>query len=201
MGEGLKEVSGTNLAGKQVLDVGAFGGKMSAIFALLGAQVTGVDIEKGYGETARKEASKWGVAERVQFLEYDGNPSGLPNETYDLVFTKSVLLYVKDLEPFLAKIALKLRPAGRVFFLENTCRGPLDHLLRRLIHRWRGTGNYYYMTPSRISSISKVFDLDVIRFRKNKFSDRTPGWWLLGGRKKSSDAAESGSRDEDEARC
>jgi SAM-dependent methyltransferase len=183
---GFDEFIGHDLFGKRLLEIGAFGGKMSSLFALLGAEVTGVDMESGFAVSAAAEARIWGVADRVNFLESpSGSLSILPNGFFDLAFTKSVLLHIRDLESFMHELSPKLKPGGRVCFLENPCRNVLDGWVRNLVHLKQGKPNYDYMNAKRIAAIGRVFDLEIVRLRMNPlFTSRTPGWYLICGHRR-----------------
>jgi len=186
------EFIGLDLFGKSILEIGCGDGKMSSLFALLGAQVTGVDIGPGLSVRAAAEVRKWGVADRVNFLESpSGSLSILPNGFFDLAFTKSVLLHIRDLEPFMHELSSKLKPGGRVCFLENPCRNVLDRWVRNLVHIKRGTRNYHYMNTRRIAAIGRVFNLEIVRVSMNPLfslhifvSLHTPGWYLICGHRR-----------------
>lgn len=177
-------ILGHDLQGKRVLEIGAGRGKMSILFALLGAEVLGVDVAPGFASEAREEALKWGVSGRVAFEEYSGSPSEFPIGAFDLIFTKSVLLYMDDLEAFMRGLDPALKPGGQVCFLENISRNLLDRWLRNLVHRKRGTGNFHYMDRKRIAAIGRVFDLRHVGLEMNPLWSRTPGWYLIHGQRR-----------------
>jgi ubiquinone/menaquinone biosynthesis C-methylase UbiE len=173
-----------DLSGIKVLELGVGGGHMSTLFGLLGAEVVGIDFWSGYPEKALAEAAKWGVAERMDFRWGSTEAlQELPDSTFDLVFTKSVLAYIKDLEPYLQIVATKVKVGGRICFLENLTRNFLDHLARNLIHRIKGVQNFHYMTPRRIAAIGRVFRLqkDIPKVMNSAVESRTPGWYLICG--------------------
>jgi len=188
MQDATRDFLSRGLTGMHVLEIGAWMGKMSAFFALLGAKVTGVDIDHDYTTRAREEAANWGVEDRMNFKVYDGDPPILPDNTYDLVFLNSALLYQNDLEGLLRTLPHKMLKGGRVLFLENTLIGVLDEFFRSLAHLLRGEQNYHYITEARIIAMERVLDLRVKILRKNAFQclnpSRTPRWWLLAGQKR-----------------
>lgn len=178
------EFLGEDLAGQRVLEIGAGRGKMSVLFGLLGAeQVVAIDMEPDFPRMAIAEAEKWGVLERMDFQCGADAVASQPDGFFDLIFAKSVLLYIDDLETYLRGVAPKLRPGGRICFLENLSRNPLDHLARNLIHLWRGGRNYHYMDRARIAAIGRVFELQMVEVAMNPLlGERTPGWYLICGR-------------------
>lgn len=172
-----------DLSGMKILEIGAGGGKMSSLFALLGADVVGIDFAPDYPAKALAEAEKWGVAGHMDFRKGADALADLPDGTFDLAFTKSVLLCIEDLEGYMRALAPKLKPGGRICFLENVSRNFLDRILRNLIHLLKGKRNYTYMTPKRIAAIGRVFQLesDVPLFLNRIPHARTPGWYLISG--------------------
>ena len=129
------EFMGHDLEGQRVLDIGTRYGKAACLFALLGAQVVGIDLDQRDLAIAQQEAEHWGVAHRVDFIAYDGNLDLFCDQAFDLVFTKSVLVVVPQLPAFLRQIEAKLKPGGKIVFLENG-RGSMPvHALRALRHR------------------------------------------------------------------
>lgn len=183
--EAFRSFIGNDLTGLRVLEIGAREGKMCLLFALLGADVTGVDVDGAYFPRARTEADRLGLSHRVRFQEYDGDPASLKGEPYDLVFTKSVLLLVSDLERFMERLAARLKPGGKVVFIENAYRGPLDLVVRRLAHIAQGTYSIRlpaYMTEKRLQDISRQFNLEIVRRESaSPLKSRSSGWYLVCG--------------------
>lgn len=158
----LREFIGTRLDGQQILEIGTRYGKMATLFALLGGQVTGIDLREECLAAAEDESRKWGVAERVTFRAYDGELDRFAENSFDLVFTKSVLVVVPRLEEFLRKIEARLKPGGKVVFLENGRGGRLLHALRALKHRsWYKKARYF--TDRELDLVRTVFQVKTVR--------------------------------------
>jgi SAM-dependent methyltransferase len=183
------ELLGTDLTGRRVLDVGFGHGKMSCLLALLGAQVVGVDIHGMNRPIAQAEAKRWGVSERTAFTVYSGDPKTIQQTDFDIVFTKSMLLLISDLETFLRALATRLRPGGQVVFIENGFHNPLSILSRRLVHWWRdnrdndGVAAYNwhlpaYLSTSRINAMRRVFDVRQVTRAQSRH------WYLIHGFKR-----------------
>jgi SAM-dependent methyltransferase len=147
-----------DIQGKRVLDIGCRYGKISALLSLMGADVTGIDIHKEHIEIAEQEARKWRVNPR--FILYEGDLDIFPDNHFDIVFTKSVLVVVPELNLFLQKINQKLKPGGMIVFIENS-KGGLLHYLRKIKHRnW----NYDYVnffTNDTINTIKSFFNVTI----------------------------------------
>ena len=171
---------GRDLSGMKVMDFGSRSGKMACFFALLGAEVIAVDIVDGFCERVKLEAQRWHVAERVHPIKFDGkNFNFLPKESIDIIFTKSVLVVVPDLESVLKNFNSLLKKNGKFVFLENG-KGPfIFSFLRRLHHRKWNFSKANYFTDEHIKKIEKVFGGSI--FVKKSFF---PPIYLVMGEKK-----------------
>ena len=157
------------LHGKRVLDLGCRYGRMTAFFALCGAEAVGVDLHAEGLTRASEIARQWQVQDRTRFIAYDGNPAALTEGPFDLIFTKSVLISIPNLEEFLASIHTALAPDGRIVFVENVRGGAAAMWLRRnVIHRGRGKylDRYHGITRAQIPLFQRQFDEILIRRRR-----------------------------------
>ncbi len=181
---GMVEYLGGNFEGKRVLEIGSRYGKMSCLFGLLGARVTGVDIHSEHVDVARAEAEYLGVESNVAFLKYGGQLSELRPRTFDIVFLKSVMFLFDDLRTFCVELHGLLAEDGRVVFVENGLGGPLLQLARKFRHH--GGWDYSqasFMTSNRIEVLESVFGIDRI------VRTRIPPIYLFCGRKRTSASA------------
>lgn len=167
-----------HLVNKEVLEIGARYGKISSLFALLGAKVTGVDINNECLITAEAEAVKHGVSDRVKFLAYDGNLDIFPDESFDIIFTKSVLVLVPELEAFLGRLNGKLKPNGKVIFIENGYGNVFIQFLRKFRHRKWSVSTANFFKPADMKLLQKTFK--VIEIKRAWF----PPVWMIYGEKK-----------------
>jgi SAM-dependent methyltransferase len=147
--------------GKRVLEIGSRTGRMACLFGLLGAEVLGVDLPGVSLDGARREAERWGVGDRVRFLNYDGDPATLPEGKFDFVFTKSVLVLIPDRERFLPALAARMRESGELLAAENVAGGPVLNFLRRaVIHRGREfVKRSHGVDPAFLAAVDSAFDL------------------------------------------
>lgn len=166
------------IANKEVLEIGSRYGKISSLFALLGAKVTGVDINKECLSTAEKEAAKHGVSDRVKFVAYDGNLDVFADESFDIIFTKSVLVLVPELESFLVTLNRKLKPDGKVIFIENGYGNIFVYLLRKFRHRKWAFSKAKFFKPDDMKLFQKSFN--VIEIKRSWL----PPVWMIYGEKK-----------------
>ena len=170
-----------NLSGKKVLEIGCRYGKMTSLFALLGAKVTGLDTNNESLKLAKDEAKKWNVADRVEFISYDGDLDVIPDESFDLIFTKSVLVVIPELEKFLEKLSRKLKSDGQIIFIENARGWGIVHWLRNLKHRSWNFRVAHYFVKEDLSVFDSKFEIEEI-----KRSHLPPIYMLLGKKRSSS---------------
>ena len=140
-----------DVAGKSVLEIGFHDGEMARAFADRGAVVTAVEINPESYKSVRPHPN-------VNFILYDGNLDAIPG-AFDFVFTKSVLV-ASGLE-ILPAIRCKLKPTGRVVFIENGRGGTFSRLLRRLRHPAKSFAHLDYFSGGHIARIEELFKVDV----------------------------------------
>ena len=75
------------LRGRRVLEIGGCTGHMTSLFAMLGAEVTMLDMVDT--SQAEAECEKWGVTDRVRLLRTDGGFDVIAGEQFDVAFTKT----------------------------------------------------------------------------------------------------------------
>ncbi|MBL7944390.1 MAG: class I SAM-dependent methyltransferase [Flavobacteriales bacterium] len=146
-----------SLEGKTVLELGPRSGKMAVWFAKQGAKVTAMDIRAHYLDQAREEVSKNKVD--VNLMLYDGDLGILADHSFDVIFTKSVLVMIPEQHATVIQLARILKPGGRVLFVEN---GQLPRWLRffrKLRHRSWDDSNVRYLTHERLEHIRKNFSI------------------------------------------
>ncbi len=79
---------------KNILDIGCgTGAIITDIASLTDGRITGIDIDKRKLEQARKAASH---ISRITFVEADAMNLPFKDETFDLVVSSVVLMYIKD---------------------------------------------------------------------------------------------------------
>jgi SAM-dependent methyltransferase len=102
----------TGVAGKDVLCLASGGGQQSAVFGLLGARVTVVDLAEGQLEGDRRAAAHYGYPVRTVRADMR-DLSCASDESFDLVFQAPSMAYVPDVRPVYAGVSRVLRPGGR----------------------------------------------------------------------------------------
>jgi SAM-dependent methyltransferase len=116
--------------GAQALDLGCGRGEVSAQLALLGADVTGIDISTESLSRARGLARAHGVANRIELME--GNAEALPfdDNRFDLAVSAGVMSFV-DFDRSIAELARVVKPDGAAVILDTLGHNPIARLGRR----------------------------------------------------------------------
>lgn len=176
---GLTDCLGGNLENLRVLEIGSRYGRMSCLFGLMGAQVVGIDVHLRYVEAAREEACKLDVSSQVEFVHSSGDLREMPSGGFDLVFSKSVLVLLPDLNATLFEVNRLLSHRGRILLIENGLGGWLLRFMRRVRHRGRWDySKVNYFTQEHIRRIQSVFEIE--RVVRSHF----PPVYLICGRKR-----------------
>ncbi|MBS7249337.1 MAG: class I SAM-dependent methyltransferase [Candidatus Freyarchaeota archaeon] len=103
----------TKLENKRVLDLGHGSGGISIAFAMGGAQIVGIDIEKMYPLIARSWAQD--NKQEVNLLRASGLDLPFRDETFDIVSCNDVIEHVEDAEKCVKEISRVLKPRGLVY--------------------------------------------------------------------------------------
>jgi 2-polyprenyl-3-methyl-5-hydroxy-6-metoxy-1,4-benzoquinol methylase len=122
------------LEGKRLLDVGCGDGLNVAMFAKMGADVTGIDVSPGALDVARRRAEINGVADRVRLACSPIETAELPDASFDVVWGDGILHHVLDeLEPTVARLARWVKDDGLILFSEPVNLFEPLRRLRRLV--------------------------------------------------------------------
>jgi SAM-dependent methyltransferase len=100
-----------NLEGKEVLCLASGGGQQSAVFGLLGARVTVVDLAEGQLEGDSAAAASYGY-EVTTICADMRDLSFIRDETFSLVYQAPSMAYIPDIRPVYAEVFRILRPGG-----------------------------------------------------------------------------------------
>lgn len=106
------------IAGKDVLCLASGGGQQSAAFALLGANVTVLDLAKAQLERDRQAAAHYGRT--VTTVQGDMRDlSALAPASFDIVYQPYSLGFVPDARIVFTQVAKVLRPGGIYYFANS----------------------------------------------------------------------------------
>lgn len=150
---------------KRLLDIGCGLGEHSLLFASWGAKVTGVDISGASIAVARQRAARFGLSERVSFLETSFDLMNAADGDFDIVWCSGFLHHVLDtLEEVCGRLQLLLAPQGFVLLSEPVRLSRATKLLSSLLPtRIPGTANERPLERQDLKIIRCRFDIEVLR--------------------------------------
>jgi 2-polyprenyl-6-hydroxyphenyl methylase/3-demethylubiquinone-9 3-methyltransferase len=153
------------LRGVTVLDVGCGGGILSESMALLGADVTGIDIVEKNIHVARLHAQEHDLS--IDYRLMTAAELANAGARFDVVLNMEVVEHVADLEAFM-RDCNRLTAVGGATFVATINRTPLGWLFAivgaEYILRWlpRGTHRWsLFRKPDEIAALLADGDLDV----------------------------------------
>jgi SAM-dependent methyltransferase len=121
-----------DVAGQTVLDLGCGSGANTALLALRGAHVYGLDLSPDLIELARRRIAVNQIETPVEFLVGSAHEIELPDASVDVVFGIAILHHI-DIEKTARETWRVLRPGGRAIFQEPVRNSRLIRALRALV--------------------------------------------------------------------
>ncbi|MDF1747472.1 MAG: methyltransferase domain-containing protein [Alphaproteobacteria bacterium] len=107
-------LSGLDLAGKTIVDIGSGAGGVTIALArdYQAGQVIGLDVEEPVCAHARRRVTKAGVQDRVDIRQVTPGPFPLSDSTVDIVFSKDSIVHIPDKHALAQEAYRVLRPGG-----------------------------------------------------------------------------------------
>jgi len=133
----LEDLFPDGVNGKRVLDGGSGSGMVSVGFALMGADVTGVDITPECVENGRKNAERFGAI--CRFLNKDLTTLDLGEERFEIVYSWGVIHHTEDASKSFALLAKHLKPGGEIILAV--------YLKTALSRFWNFSRHFYQKAP------------------------------------------------------
>jgi ubiquinone/menaquinone biosynthesis C-methylase UbiE len=153
-----------DLQNKVVLDSGCGLGTMSVFFALQGAKVIGIDINRDSISKSISLAHQFGVEGSCLFLQECSESIGVASDSIDILFSKSTLQYMER-DKALNEYMRILKPDGTIVLLENLPYNPLINIFRiyrRLFSKTKQEVDY-------VKSIRGYITLHNVELFANRF--------------------------------
>jgi ubiquinone/menaquinone biosynthesis C-methylase UbiE len=101
------------------LDAGCGTGDHTARIALNGARCVGIDISESILEDARRRIARQGLHGRASFQQEKLEGLSFPDDSFDFVHCRGVLMHIPDWERALAELCRVLKPGGRLAIIES----------------------------------------------------------------------------------
>ena len=154
-----------DIRGKRLLDVGCGFGENSLLFARWGAHVTGVDVSGASLAVARQRAEKFGLIDRVSFVESPVELMDATSRSYDIVWCAAFLHHVLDRLDEVCTLLRKLvAPQGFVLFSEPVRLSRAVKVLRKLMPiPANGTPDERPLERHDLAVIASSFDIEEPR--------------------------------------
>jgi 2-polyprenyl-3-methyl-5-hydroxy-6-metoxy-1,4-benzoquinol methylase len=143
------------LAGRKLLDIGAGLGESSVYFALLGAQVTVVDVSPQMVDTALSLGKRYGV--ELQGIVSSAEHLNVPSAEYDIVYTANTIHHVQHRGLLFQQMSRALKPGGMFFSYDPLAYNPMINLYRKMATEVR-TPDESPLTVDDIKLARKHFD-------------------------------------------
>jgi phosphoethanolamine N-methyltransferase len=107
-------VSGLDLAGLSILDIGCGAGGIDCLLVETHGVgfVTGIDVEDTVLNAARQRAAKKGLSARTGFLKTAPGPLPFAPSTFDMVFSKDSIVHIPDKHALARDVFRVLRSGG-----------------------------------------------------------------------------------------
>lgn len=118
-----------DLKGKHVLELGCGSGKMAALLAKTGAQVTSFDLSAMSVHVARIRAELNGVADAINLLVAAGERLPFAAESFDVVFGRAILHHL-EVSIGGGEPRRVLKPGGKAVFVEPLGMNPVLNFVR-----------------------------------------------------------------------
>lgn len=143
------------LAGKKVLELGTGTGGTATLLAKRGASVVGIDLLPFRLAEAQARTVEHNVAASVNFALMDAVHLAFPDETFDFIISKSVLVFTEH-QQVARECYRVLKPGGQAIFMENMRYHPMVWLYRKMFLKYSGKLRYFSMAD--IETIGAEFD-------------------------------------------
>ncbi len=145
-----------NIEGKSILELGVGTGGTATLLAKRGASLIGIDLLPFRIDEAKVRAKQHSVDESIEFALMDAMHLGFPDNTFDFIISKSVLVFTDH--TLTAKECYRvLKPGGKAIFIENMRHHPLVWLYRKFFIKYSRKLHYFSMQD--IESAGTHFDL------------------------------------------
>jgi phosphoethanolamine N-methyltransferase len=168
-------LEGSNIAGCSVLDIGCGLGAVDELLVKRhGARsVLGVDVDPGLLSAMAGRIERAGLAGRITTLRVEPGPLPLPDETFDVVFSKDAIVQIPDKGAVFAD-ALRLLRSGGHLIVSDWLRGGWGPYSAEMLEFFRLEGIAYNMANVNETStaLARAGFIDIeVRDRNEWYRD------------------------------
>jgi 2-polyprenyl-3-methyl-5-hydroxy-6-metoxy-1,4-benzoquinol methylase len=155
-----------SLQGKRVLDIGCGDGRSTVLLALLGAEVTGIDISPDAIEVAKERAIANNTSSRTTFICSPLEIAQIDDGSFDVIWCDAFLHHViPDLEQILITMKRWLVSGGSIVITEPVSLSKTFRALRlALLPAPDATPDERPLEPSELALISRIFPHSKARY-------------------------------------
>jgi 2-polyprenyl-6-hydroxyphenyl methylase / 3-demethylubiquinone-9 3-methyltransferase len=175
-------LSGSPLAGLDLLDIGCGGGLLSEPMTRLGAKVTGIDAAQRNIATAALHAEGQGLA--IDYRATTAEALAASGKHYDIVLALEIVEHVADVELFLKCCSQLVKPGGLLFLstLNRTAKAWMLAIAgAEYVLRWlpRGTHDWKkFLKPSEVVRGLRGGDIEAREIVGVVYSPLSRAWSL-----------------------
>lgn len=144
-----------DLEGKRILEIGTGTGGTATLLAKKGANVVGIDLLSFRLDDAKNRVIDHNVSDSVDFSLMDATQLAFPDNTFDFVISKSVLVFTEHTQTAMECYRV-LKPGGKAIFIENMQHHPAVWLYRKLFLKY--SRELHYFSQKDIDDIGKTFE-------------------------------------------
>lgn len=120
-----------DINGKLICDLGCGEGVIASQSAILGAEVTAIDISPKLIEIAERRAILDGVKDKIEFIVADAEELNIPENRFDFLVTYEVLHHI-DIPKVMQKMILSLKAGGKAIIVEPIACSSLIQKIRNI---------------------------------------------------------------------
>jgi ubiquinone/menaquinone biosynthesis C-methylase UbiE len=147
--------------GALALDAGCGAGYHSLALARRGCRVIGIDISSHILDQAAASAARAGLDERVEFRCDSLEDLSFPDETFDLVHCRGVLMHIPDWTRALEQLCRVLKPGGKIVIFESNSTA-VESVLVKLLRRLRSNRSRLVRVSGGLEFWAEQYGLPVV---------------------------------------
>ena len=103
----------------QIIDIGTGPGYFAINLALLGHQVTGIDLTPAFLDRAKANAAKLSCQEKIKFIEMNAQELEFEDDTFDIVITRNLTWTLPNVEEAYREWKRILKPGGKLINFDS----------------------------------------------------------------------------------